>query len=178
MTWTAPMTFVDGAALTASQLNTYLRDNMNETEVAKATSAGGLFISSGPNEIVERVGGSSVVDEQEDTTSTTYTNLATVGPSITCNTGTRAFWFVSCQMASASVAVSLQVGLEITGKTNQAAATVMEVDGLTANHAVTFGNCGFYETLVPGESTFTMKYQVPSGATGTFGNRSLTVIPF
>ena len=38
MTWTAPMTAVAGAVYTAAQWNTSIRDNLNETAVAKALS--------------------------------------------------------------------------------------------------------------------------------------------
>jgi hypothetical protein len=178
MAWTTPMTFVDGVPLTASQLNIYLRDNMNQTEVAKATTRGGLFISSGVNSIVERFGGTHSVDTQETTSSTSFTNLDTVGPVVTCNTGSRAFWFMSAEMSSSGNDIALQIGIDISGKTTQAASISMQSDGIPADKAVKFGNCGFYEDLVPGENTFTMKYKVPSGISSTFGNRSLTIIPF
>lgn len=57
MTWTTPFTFVDGDPLEADDLNTLLRDNMNETEPAKATTAGSYFSSTGwygPKSIVEQ----------------------------------------------------------------------------------------------------------------------------
>ncbi len=49
MAWTAPITFTSGSVLTAAQLNTYLRDNLNETAPAKFTAAGQLFVSTAAN---------------------------------------------------------------------------------------------------------------------------------
>lgn len=49
MTWTTPLkTFVTGAALTASDLNTYVRDNLNSSEVGIVTAQGDIVYSIGP----------------------------------------------------------------------------------------------------------------------------------
>lgn len=178
MAWTSPMTFVDGVPLTASQLNTYLRDNMNETEGAIAANTDGILISAGPNKIVERVGGTNTISTGESTTSTSYTDLATVGPTVTCNTGTRAFYFATSQISLNVSGASIQVGLEVSGQTTKPAATVMTMDGFDEDKSQRWGNCGFFEDLVPGENTFTLKYRVPSGNTGAFSDRSLTIMPF
>lgn len=180
MVWTAPMTYTDGTPLTAAQLNLHLRDNLMETEVAKATTFGGIFISKGPNSIVERFGGSAFIDESEGTTSTTYTDLATVGPTITCNTGTRAFYFLSCCMSIQVANVSSNMSVEVSGKTNQAASDIgsLQIDGLTVDKSMRMGICGFFENLVPGENTFTAKYKCLSGSNAIFADRALTVIPF
>lgn len=39
MAWTAPMTASANGTLTAAQFNTHVRDNLLETETAKATAA-------------------------------------------------------------------------------------------------------------------------------------------
>lgn len=180
MAWTAPMTFVDGTALTATQLNTYLRDNMMETEVAKATTFGGIMVSTGVNQITERVGGSDFIDDTQTTTSTTYTDLSTVGPTVTCTTGTKALFFMTCSMAVNVANLSANMALEVSGASTKAASDVgsSQIDGLTADKAMRIGICGFFEDLVPGENVFTAKYKCLSGNTATFGDRALTVIPF
>lgn len=178
MAWTAPMTFVDGTPLTASQLNIYLRDNMNETEAAKATSKGGLMISTALNRIEERSGGSHIINTGEETTSTSYTDLETVGPTVTCNTYTRAMVFVNSQISLNVSGASIQIGIEVSGQTTKTAETVMTMDGFGEDKPQRFGSAMFHEDLTPGENTFTMKYRVPSGNTGTFSERSLVVIPF
>lgn len=179
MAWTAPMTFVDGTALTATQLNTYLRDNFMETEVAKATSAEGMFIATGLNSIIQRVGGSAFIDEAETTGSLTYTDLATVGPEISCNTGTRAFFFMTSFMSISSTSAASFMALEVSGQTTKPAADLgaAQVDGLGNDTGMRMGIAGFFEDLVPGDNFFTCKYKVDQG-TGTFSDRALTVIPF
>ncbi len=180
MTWTTPMTFVDGNALTAAQLNTYLRDNLLETEAAKATTFGGLMIGAGPNSIVERFGGSDFIGDAETTTSTTYADLATVGPTVTCTTGTRAFLFMTCATSTNVASVSTNMACEVSGQTSKPASDIgsCQMDGLAIDKAMHIGICGFFEDLVPGENTFTAKYKCLSGNIATFANRALTVMPF
>lgn len=43
MTWTTPETYIAETVLTAAQLNVALRDNMLQTEAAKAETRGGIF---------------------------------------------------------------------------------------------------------------------------------------
>lgn len=180
MAWSAPMTFVDGTALAASQLNVYLRDNMMETEAAKATTFGGLFISNGPNEIVERVGGSDFISEAETTNSTGYVSLPTDGPKIVCNTGTRAFYFMTAQISVDVANLSANMSIEVSGQTQSPAADTgsLQIDGLTIDKPMRIGICGFYQDLVPGENTFTCRYKCLSGSNATFSDRALTVLPF
>jgi hypothetical protein len=54
VTWSAPMTAVANSTFTAAQFNQYVRDNLNETAPAKATSAGSYFVADGVNSIAER----------------------------------------------------------------------------------------------------------------------------
>lgn len=49
MAWTAPRTWVVGEILTASALNTHLRDNLLETAVAKVTTAGDIVQATAAN---------------------------------------------------------------------------------------------------------------------------------
>lgn len=54
MAWVTPFTFTVNEVLTADSLNAMLRDNMNETAVAKATQANSYFTSTGVNALAER----------------------------------------------------------------------------------------------------------------------------
>lgn len=49
MAWTAPRTWTTGEVVTASHMNTHVRDNLLETAPAKATTAGDLFVGTGAN---------------------------------------------------------------------------------------------------------------------------------
>lgn len=49
MAWTSPLTWAVGQLVTAAQLNTHLRDNMNETAPAKVTTAGDIVYATAAN---------------------------------------------------------------------------------------------------------------------------------
>lgn len=59
MAWTAPITFAAAAVLTAAQLNTNLRDNLNETAPAKVTTAGDLVYATAANALTRRAIGAA-----------------------------------------------------------------------------------------------------------------------
>ena len=80
MAWTAPMTAVATAVFTATQFNTYIRDNLLETAPAKATDLSNLFSVISANTLVERTPKEAIVTTPESTASTSYTALVTAGP--------------------------------------------------------------------------------------------------
>lgn len=180
MAWTTPMTFVDNTVLTAADLNIHLRDNLMETEVAKATTPLGLIISDGPNKLLERTIGHAEVGAGETTTSTSYTDLTTAGPSVTVETGSRAFWFLTSEISIDTANVTARVSVAISGATNQPAANTgfLQIDGISIDKAVRIGVANYSDELTPGTNTFTCKYASPSGAVATFTDRNITVIPF
>lgn len=179
MAWTTPMTFVSGTGLTAAQLNTYLRDNMNETAPAKATTAGYHFVSTGPNAIAERAIEISTVASVQDSTSLDFANLATVGPQITCTTGSRAMYFVTAQTYNLTSYGATYMAVEVTGSSSIAPSkgNALVVDGMNQTQQNTFRcTAVFVETnLTPGSNTFTAKYCV-NGNTGRWQNRQLVVM--
>lgn len=177
MAWTAPVTFVAGNALTAAQLNTYLRDNLNETAPAKATTAGYHFVSTGVNSIAERGILKSAVTTSESTTSTSYVNLATVGPAVTLTTGTKALMWWRAYTQNNTIDTATWMAPAITGASSITAtdASAASLDGVTAANA--FSIVGFHmeDGLTPGVNTFTLQYRVTAG-TGTYGFRELCVM--
>jgi hypothetical protein len=102
MAWVAPPTFVSGNVLTAALLN-ILSGDLNELAPAKATAAGQIFVSTGANAIIARTPGFDTIATSESTASTSFVNLATVGPTVTVTTGTTALVFVSADMSSDTV---------------------------------------------------------------------------
>jgi hypothetical protein len=179
MAWTVPMTFEPNTALTAAQLNTYLRDNMLETAPSKATTPGYHFVSTGPFSIAERPIVGKQINTQESTSSTSYTDLATPGPTITCETGSQAIYLISARMSNTASegTGSTRASIDISGATTIAASDSRELtlhgvaNGAQCKMAMAF----FEDGLTPGMNTFTMKYKVISG-TGTFAERNLIVI--
>lgn len=176
MAWSAPMTAVASSVFTAAQFNTFLRDNLNETAPAKATTAGAHFVVSGTNEISQRLTGGAAVLTSETTTSTTFANLATVGPAVTVTTGPMALVVVhgSCENTGAGAS---RMGYEVSGATSIAAADNRGIAAFgVAGAGVLASGVAFHTDLTPGSNTFTAKYRVASG-TGTFVSRRLIVFP-
>ena len=177
MTWTAPMTAIAGSVFTAAQFNTFVRDNLLETAPAKATTTGGYFVTSNTNQISERVRGEAEVLASESTTSTSYTDLATTGPSVTVTTGDSAIVMISARVQNNTTGQSAYAAVDISGASTVAAndnravglsaAAVSQL--MIASHVSTV-------TLVPGANTFTAKFRA-TGGTATFANRRLVVFP-
>src|SRR3990167_7365884 len=140
MAWSAPFNYVPGQVLTAANLDTYLSGNMNETAVAKVTTAGDMVYATGANALarlakgaagtVLQMGaslpawgnitaamlnvGNARVATSESTTSTSYADLATAGPSVsvTCPSGAAILlWF--CIVANASLNERAYAGIRI-----------------------------------------------------------------
>jgi hypothetical protein len=176
MAWTAPMTAVSGSVYTAAQFNQFVRDNLNETAPAKATTAGAHFAVSGTNEIAERLSASDIVTTSQDTTSTSYTDLSTVGPSVTATTGPRALVIVRGAISNSGTGSS-RMSYEVSGASSVAAADAQCVGVFgTAGTGVLGGDISLVTGLTAGSNTFTAKYRVSSG-TGTFSTRRIVVFP-
>lgn len=178
MVWTAPMTAVAGTIFTAASFNQYVRDNLNETFPAKATTAGQIAVSTGANAIAARTVSSQTILTSESTTSTSYTDLATPGPTFSVTTGTAALVAISSSITNDTTNSASFVSYAISGATTVAADDQwgLELDGVTANNTNRFGFIHRHTGLTAGVNTFTMKYKAGSN-TATFANRKLLVIP-
>lgn len=174
MAWTAPMTAVSNSVFTAAQFNQFVRDNLNETAPAKATTAGSHFAGTGLNSIAERISTAAIVATSQTTTSTSYTDLATVGPAVTVTTGPLA-WVHLYNSNVNTTSVSSLMSFEVSG-----ASSIPAADNTSIGIAGTAGSregAGFLlTTLTPGSNTFTCKYRVGSG-TGTYADRRIAVLP-
>jgi hypothetical protein len=116
------------------------------------------------------------ISTNETTTSTSFTNLSTVGPSVTLTTGTKALVIVSCRAANTSSNAFVVMGYEVTG-----ASSVAPLDGASRFTTGSTANDSYgvaaatVQTLTAGSNTFTAKYRV-SGGTGNFNTRSIYVV--
>lgn len=117
------------------------------------------------------------VDTNETTASTSYTDLATAGPSVTLTTGTRALVILSCQMQNSDVNAATSMGYSVSGATTVAAsdASRILVQEPVANHAFAMSRIFLHTGLNAGSNTFTAKYKVGAG-TGSFIYRQLMVV--
>lgn len=179
MTWTAPMTAVAGATFTAAQFNLYVRDNLNETAPAKATAKGQFFVSTAANAIAARQLSGATVATTQSTTSTSYTDLATVGPSVSVSSSDRAVVFFQSDIDNTGVNGASSVSVAVSGATSISANGAWRIvrDGAASGNVWRVGVAHMFTGLNAGTNTFTMKYLAGSG-TATFGNREIIVLPF
>lgn len=179
MTWIAPMTAVAGSVFTAAQFNTFVRDNLNECPTAKATTPGSHFVASGTNQIVERIPSTASLNVSESTTSTTFVDLPTAGPSVTVDTGTSALITITSEIHSSLASEAGRVGINISGATTEAPNSNFTLRQET-NGTGEFNQCSLVRLhvgLTPGTNIFKMQY-LASGGTASFNFRSIVVIPF
>jgi hypothetical protein len=169
------MTAVANTVFTAAQFNQFVRDNLNETAPAKATTAGSHFASTTLNAIAERVSAAAIVATSQTTTSTTYVDLATVGPSVTVTTGPQAWVAIYNANVHSTGAASALMAFEVSGATSIAAN-----DNVSIGTGTTVGSRAGAKFLItgltPGANTFTCKYRVGAG-TGTYVDRRIAVFP-
>lgn len=171
MAWTAPMTAIANTVFTAAQFNTHVRDNLLATEAGTATTAGRYFVTDGPNAYAQRSPETATVSASESTTSTTFADLATIGPSITIETGANAFVSWSCESSNSTSAYS-RMGIAV----GSSISTTIWVGHTNYSGGTRYGETGAIYSTTPGLNTFTAKYWV-DGGTGTWANRTLTVLP-
>jgi hypothetical protein len=176
--WSVPLTATPSSILTYVQWNASVRDNLLETAPAKATTAGRIFVATGTNTIAERAVLGAAVDPTENTTSGTYTNLATSGPAVTLTTGIRALVVVGARIGVTPASESVLASFEVTGASAVAAADNVAIwlNTQSANDVVSASRVSVIASLTAGSNTFTMKYRTTGGATGGFGHRHLAVM--
>ncbi len=186
MVWDNSFVAVANAAFTAAQFNAHVRDNLNETEVAKAINLHEYFVSTGANAITTRKSVSQYVHGIVETGSTSYTDLSG-GAAVTVATGDRALVFINCGIANTSTNAAGMVSFRVSGATPPISSSddwMIAVDG---NHGHTNpyepydehnrrGIAKLMTGLTLGSNTFTMQFKVSNG-TGKFNNRDIVVLP-
>lgn len=178
MAWTAPMTVVASQVWTATQFNEHVRDNLLETAPAKATTAGSIFNVVSANSIQEVIPSGSTVATSQTTTSTTYTDLTTVGPTVTVDTGTTATVIFSATLSNNTLDIPSYMSVEVSGASTVAASDTWCTlqDGVAIGSVERALSAHRFTGLSEGTNTFTCKYRVGAN-TGTFADRHLIVIP-
>lgn len=121
---------------------------------------------------------SDVLATLETTTSTTYTDLATVNrPAVALVTGTAAIVVMSAYITGSSVGNGNFMAFAVSGATTIAASDSTSLEFQASTGGAQQCSAVFPITnLTAGANTFTAKYRVVAG-TGTFQNRNLTVWP-
>ena len=116
----------------------------------------------------------SVQNASETTASTSFTDLATVGPSVTVTTGTKALVLIGAMRSNTiSGGVSL-MGFAVSGASTIAASDANSVfqQGTVQESS---SKAVYVDGLTAGSNTFTAKYRATSG-TGQFQYRQISVI--
>lgn len=179
MAWTAPMTATSNATFTAAQWNAHVRDNMAPQAAAQATAAGRHMVVSGANSMVERATSGAVVATSQTRSSTTYGDLATVGPAVTVTTGTSALVWITSGLDNTLTGAGSYASFAVSGVStvNASDQWAVYVSGQDSESVVRRGVARRVTGLTAGVNIFTMKYRVGSG-TGTFVDREISVMPF
>lgn len=174
MAWTVIPGFVDGDPVTAAQLNA-LNANLNETAAAKATAAtfARHFVSSGANQVAERLIKDDIIDTNQTTSSTSYADLATVGPQINAiPTGAFMLVWINCKLETTVSGESARASFAVYGVSS---ITSSDARGIlnqnTANYEIRAGITALM-AVTAGDNVPSMEYRVSAG-TGEFGNRRI-----
>jgi len=145
-------------------------DSSTATGLKWATPSGGSFTTATNN-----------VSSQQATTSTSYTDLATVGAQVTITTGTKALVSIVAELAkTGSATPDSYVSFAISGASTLAAANNPYAIRFQMNDAVggsfQMGGSWIVTGLTAGSNTFTMKYKDAAGGTTYFANRTISVL--
>jgi hypothetical protein len=176
------MTAVAGAVFQAAQFNTYVRDNLNETAPAKATTPGSIFAVSASNQIAERILGADEDTGTATFTSTTFADPLTgsPGPDVTVTTGVQALVGYRSYLEVPSTTARVECSYSISGATSRGASSTRSIGYSVSNSGsglkTRIGNVDLATGLTPGANTFKLEYNV-SSATGTAADRRIWVLP-
>lgn len=179
MAWTAPLTAVANTPFSAAQYNLYIRDNFREMAPEKATAAGQYFCSTDQNKLGVYTAQTASVATSQTTTSTSYTDLATVGPSVTIDHGKTVMVILAATMSNNTADLQCRMTFEATGSVITIVPNdkwCAKVDGTPLGQASRVSAARLAGDLHAGTSTFTAKYRV-GGGTGTFFDRTIIVWP-
>lgn len=160
MAWTIPRTWTAGEMVDAAVMNAHVRDNF------KALVPQHAFVTT-----------------SQTTASTTYTDLATVGPAVTIAITTACYVFVGAQISnntSGSSSVMSYVVRNSGDTTDVIAAsddwsTNRRGEGVSEFYAS--GYLSRQGSVGTGTFIFRAKYKIVSASTGTFRYRWLMVFP-
>lgn len=121
-------------------------------------------------------GGGAVVATQEDTASTTYVDLATVGPSVsvTLTEARQVIVLVKAQVLQVSTTDDVYMSFAASGATTVAASDASAVRHNGSGTAEAYASFGVVNCPI-GTTTFTAKYRADGGS-GRFANRSIAAL--
>ncbi len=117
------------------------------------------------------------VATDQTTASTAYADLATTGPAVTLQTGTKALFTLTTDCYNTTAGTFVNASVAVSGATTLAASdtwSTYNVSGVA--NFVTVSRTALLTGLTPGVNTFTAKYRANAAGTAHFAQRSLTVV--
>lgn len=157
-----------------------IKGNFDASPNALATQPGQIFAATGANTIVARYPTWATNGNSQTTASTTYTDLATAGPSISATVGVRALLIYGAEMSNntsgfwAIAAPEAGAGSTITSASDGQA---IQFKTAAVDQGVSCCQTLFLDAMTPATYTFTLKYRV-TGGTGAFTDRRIQIVPF
>jgi hypothetical protein len=123
-------------------------------------------------------GGPADLNLSEGTSSTSFTDLDTPGPIVTCETGSAAMIVMTAEVNCNTASQAAIVGVDISGATSTSPDGINQIRQET-NGTTEFQRCSTFwlnTALNPGVNTFKLQYRVVAGS-GSFNFRDLIVLP-
>lgn len=118
----------------------------------------------------------NVVQAQETTTSSSFTDLTTSGPAVTLTTGTKVLVLYRVRLTNDNADEVAKMSFAVSGSTTIAASAEYQSQYQgQGTRELSYSNHTLLTGLTAGSNTFTMKYAV-NGGTGRFQRREITVI--
>ena len=117
----------------------------------------------------------ATVATSQSTSSTSYTDLATVGPAVTITTGTKALVITTCYASNSTSTRSANWSFAVSGATTVAASDSWSGDIDNGPEGGRLSIAYLITGLTAGSNTFTTKYRVAIG-TGTYQLRDILAI--
>jgi len=183
MAWTAPIRFVDGDPITAAQINTMFKDNLNATPPGIATRQGRLVVTAGKHELAER----QPVKAYADGTVTSENDWPQdpqeedeSGPSVTFEHGGSFLALYSCRIRRTATGGFVNYAPVVEGQQDVMPEVYKYAVRMSGSTFERLGAHFYFKGFDPGITTVTMKYGRNSGETarGDYAQRALIVIPF
>jgi hypothetical protein len=122
--------------------------------------------------------GYNFVGAGQETSSSTFTNLATV-QSVTVTTGTKVLVTISASYENGTAARQAQISFDVTGASSLGASIARGAETGTANGGNVYQSICYASVitgLTAGSNTFTMKFASPTANPAYFRDRTISVV--
>jgi hypothetical protein len=172
-----PSTTLGDIEYRSSTANTNTRLGIGTTGQVLTVSGGVPAWGAAPSSSAANA--SALTTGAQTTTSGTYTGLTTA-TAVTVTTGTKALVIITTEMSHGTNSEQVWASWAVSGATTSASAdsrsVFLETPSTGTLPRVQTFTRGYIQTgLTAGSNTFTMQFKV-GGGTGTFGNRSISVV--